>query len=72
MARYRRKNARLQKRYQIKHHFASLASSLVDCSIIRQPIQQTDTQYHDEQPDGHYYEQGESEPTQYHGGGADP
>lgn len=40
-------------------------------SIIRQSIQQTDTQYHYEQPNGHYNEQCEPEPSQYHGSGAD-
>lgn len=36
---------------------------LFQTSIVRQPIQQADTQDHDEQPNGHYYEQGESEPS---------
>ena len=45
---------------------------LFQISIVRQPIQQADTQDHDEQPDGHYYEQGEPKPSQNHGGSPDP
>lgn len=41
-------------------------------SIVRQPVQQTDIQYHDEQADGHDDEQGEPEPAQYHGRRPDP
>lgn len=41
-------------------------------SIIRQPVQQTDTQYHDEQPDRHDDEQSEAEPAQDHGRRTDP
>lgn len=41
-------------------------------SIVRQPVQQTDTQYHDEQANRHDDEQGEPEPAQYHGRRPDP
>ena len=39
-------------------------------SVIRQPLQQTDTQDHDQQPDRHDDEQREPEPPQDHGRGA--
>ena len=41
-------------------------------SVIRQAIQQTNTQNHNEQANRHDNQQCEAEPTQDHGRGADP
>ena len=41
-------------------------------SVIRQPVNQADAQYHHQQPDRHDDEQREPEPAQYHRRGADP
>lgn len=47
----------------IEKQLESSRMPLLHPSIVRQPIQQADTQDHDEQPNGHDYEQGKTEPS---------